>query len=242
MPNFTDDPTVIDSDVFSSSITPGFSPGTRAVTRDGRVFRYAQAGAVTLVVGNVIQASAQIANHQQLTPIAVTAGATSLTVTLGATAVTAGQYSNGWAIIDTAPGLGYLYLISGHPAALASGTLTLTLASDSPIQVDLTASSRVSLQANAYTGVIQSPVILTGAVVGVAVYPVIATQYGWLQTHGPGGTLIDGTPGVGAAVVVPASVPGAVAVDGAALPTKVIGTMMVTGVTGKVQAVLLDID
>jgi hypothetical protein len=207
------------------------------------VFRYCKAGAADLVVGNVIQAPAQDTAHQQLTPAAAAIGATSFTATLGASAAAANLYAEGWAIIDTTPGLGYAYPISGHAAVLSSGVITLNLPADSPIQVALTTSSRVSLQRNPYAGVIQSPVTtLTGAVVGVAVYPITANQFGWIQTHGPAAVLVAGTPGVGLAVVVPGTAAGCVVVDGAASATKVVGSMMVTGVDGKVQAVLLNIN
>lgn len=243
MPNLTCDPVGSVDQLWSSSATQAHQLGTRFVTRDGRVFRYCKAGAADLVVGNVIQAPAQDTAHQQLTPAAAAIGATSFTATLGASAAAANLYAEGWAIIDTTPGLGYAYPISGHAAVLASGVITLNLPADSPIQVALTTSSRVSLQRNPYAGVIQSPVTtLTGAVVGVAVYPIVAAQYGWIQTHGPGAVLIAGTPGVGLAVVVPATAAGAVVVDGAAAATKVVGSMMVTGVDGKVQAVLLNIN
>jgi hypothetical protein len=217
--------------------------GTRMVTRDGRAFRYAKAGASALVVGNVIQAPAQVTTHDQLTPAAAAIGATTLVPTLDATnAVVANQYAEGWAVIDTTPGLGYAYPIASHPAAEASAAVTLTLHADAKVQVALTTSSRITLVPNPYKGVIQSPVTtLTGAVVGVAVSAIAADNYGWLQTEGPGAVLIAGTPGVGLAVVVPATAAGAVVVDGAASATKVIGTMMVTGVDGKVLPVLLDI-
>lgn len=243
MPNFTADPQIAARNLFSSSATQEHRLGERFVTSDGRVFRYCQAGAADLVVGNVIQASAQVTAHQQLTPVAAAAGAVQIVAALGAAAAAANLYAEGWAIIDTTPGLGYAYPISGHAAVLSSGNITLNLDADSPVQVALTTSSRVSLQANPYKNVIQSPVTtLTGAVVGVAVYPIAATQYGWIQTHGPAAVLVAGTPGVGLAVVVPATAAGAVVVDGAAAATKVIGSMMVTGVDGKVQAVFIDIN
>jgi hypothetical protein len=243
MPNFTADPEGFASQVFSSSATQQAQLGQRAVTADGRVFRYCLAGASDLVVGNVIQAPAKIANHEQLTPAAAAIGATQITVALGATAATANQYAGGWAIIDTTPGLGYMYPIIGHPAAASSASVVLTLAADSPIQVALTTSSRVSLQANPYSGVIQAPITtLTGAVVGVAVFPVTAAQYGWLQVGGPGAVLVAGTPIAGSAVVSPGSAAGAVVTDGAAAATEVIGAMMVLGVDGKVQAVRLRIN
>jgi hypothetical protein len=243
MPNFTGDTQVAARNLFSSSATQEHPLGSRFTTKDGRVFRYCKAGASALVVGNVIQAPAQDTAHQQLTPAAAAIGATTFTATLGASAAAAGLYSEGWAIIDTTPGLGYAYPISGHAAVLSSGVITLRLATDSPIQVALTTDSRVSLQRNPYAGVIQSPVTtLTGAVVGVAVFPIAAAEFGWIQTHGPAAVLVAGTPGVGLAVVVPATAAGAVVIDGAAAATKVVGSMMVTGVDGKVQAVLLNIN
>lgn len=243
MPNLSADPTAAATNLWSSSATPETYLGARFVTRDGRVFRYVLAGAADLVVGNVIQAPAQIANHQQLTPVAAAIGATSMTVALGATLATVNQYANGYAIIDTTPGLGYAYPILSHPAAALSTSVVLTLPADSPIQIALTTSSRVSLQVNPYSGVIQSPITtLTGAVVGVAVYPITAAQYGWVQVRGAASVLVAGTPGVGLAVVVPGTAAGCVVVDGAAAATQVVGAMMVTGVDGKCQAVMLDLD
>jgi hypothetical protein len=243
MPNFQAAVQIAPRTLWSSSATQEAPLGARFQTADGRVFRYCKAGASALVVGNVIQAPAQITNHQQLTPVAAAAEATTIVAALGATAAAENLYAEGLAIIDTTPGLGFAYPISGHAAVASSGNITLKLQPDSPVQVALTTSSRVSLQQNPYHSVIQSPVTtLTGAVVGVAVYHITASHYGWIQTQGPAAVLIAGTPGVGLAVVVPGTAAGAVVIDGAATATKVVGSMMVTGVDGKVQAVFLDIN
>lgn len=218
--------------------------GTKMVTRDGRVFRYVKAGASALVVGNVIQAPAQITTHDQLTPAAAAIGATTITPTLDATnAVVENQYAEGWAVIDTTPGEGYAYPIASHPAAAASAAVALKLPADAKVQVALTTSSRVTLTPNPYKGVIQCPVTtLTGAIVGVAVAPIAASNYGWVQIEGACGVLIAGTPAVGAAVGVPATAAGAVVIDGAATSGLfVVGRMMVTGVDGKILPVLLSI-
>lgn len=218
--------------------------GTKMVTRDGRVFRYVKAGASALVVGNVIQAPAQITTHDQLTPAAAAIGATTITPTLDATnAATENQYAEGWACIDTTPGEGYCYPIASHPAAAASAAVALKLPADAKVQVALTTSSRVTLVPNPYKAVIQCPVTtLTGAIVGVAVAPIAASNYGWVQIEGPCGVLIAGTPAVGAAVGVPATAAGAVVIDGAATSGLfVVGRMMVTGVDGKILPVLLSI-
>jgi hypothetical protein len=242
MPNSSGPIQIAPRNLWSSSATPEAPLGARFETSDGSVYRYCLAGASNLVVGNVIQAPAQDTAHQQLTPAATAAGATSIVAALGASAAAANLYAGGWAILDTTPGLGYKYPISGHAAVASSGNITINLDRASAVEVALTTSSRVSLQRNPYAGVIQAPTTLTGAVVGVAIYPITAAQYGWIQTHGPGAVLIAGTPGVGLAVVVPGSAAGAVVIDGAASATKVVGSMMVTGVDGKVQAVLLNIN
>jgi len=176
-------------DLYESSTTQTHRLGERAETADGRVFRYAKAGGSALVAGNMLPAPAQITNHQQLTPSAAALGATTISVTLGATAATENQYAGGYAIIDTTPGNGYAYLISSHAAVLSAGVMTLTLAE--PLKVALTTSSRVSLQANPYNGVIQSPVTtLTGAVVGCAVVPAAASEFCWIQTRGVAPVLV----------------------------------------------------
>lgn len=241
MPNLGADPQGIALNAFDSSTTQAHPLGTKAVSKDGRVFRYAKAGGSALVAGNVIQGAAQVTTHQSLTPSAAAAGAFEVSVTLGATnAATANQYAEGYLIIDTTPGNGYAYQIASHPAAAASAAMVVTL--NEPLKVALTSSSRCSLQYNPYSAVIQSPVTtLTGPVVGVAVHPAAANEFCWLQTYGIAPVLVAGTPGVGLAVVVPATAAGAVVIDGAAAATKVIGTMCVTGVDGKNNAVLIDI-
>lgn len=228
--------------IYSSSADKLHGLGERFETKDGRAFRYAKAGASALVVGNVLQAPAQVTTHDQLTATAAAIGDKTVTVTLdGTNNAAANQYAEGWAVVDTTPGEGYAYPILSHPAALASATLQLTLAE--PIQVAWTTSTRVTLVPNPYSGVIQSPVTtLTGAVVGIATYPITAAEYGWIQVDGIAPVLIAGTPGVGLAVVVPGTAAGCVVVDGAASATKVVGSMVVTGVDGKILPVKLDID
>ncbi len=239
--NLTGDPVIVGQELFSSSATPKHTLGERVTDGFGRKFRYVQAGAVALVVGDTIQAPAEIANHYGMTPAAAAIGATSITVTPGATAGAANLYAGGWAMIDTTPGLGYAYPVDSHLAITASVAFVVNLAL--PIQVALTTSSRVTLVPNPYKNVIQAPITtLTGVVVGTAVYPIVATEYGWIQTGGPACVLNKGTTGPGLAVVVPGTVAGGVVIDGAASATPVVGMMMVTGVDAKALPVYLTID
>ena len=216
--------------------------GALMYTRDSRTFRYVKAGLVDLVPGNVIQAPAETVLHQNMTAVITAVGARTISMTTGAANVAANQYAGGWLIVDTDPGKGYAYPISSHPALTGAGTLVVTLQPDALVQVALTGVSRVTLIPNPYNGVIQSPITtLTGVVVGVAVAAIPASQYGWVQISGPGAVLVAGTPIVGSAVVVPGTVAGAVVADGGVAATKVIGSMLQTGVNAKVGGVLLDI-
>jgi hypothetical protein len=212
--------------------------GTVGYDRFGRKYRYVKAGAADLVRGNVIQSSAQDTAHQNLAVAAHAIGVTSIAATLGASAAAVNLYKDGFVYVTTTPGLGQHYPIKGHAAVLSAGVITVDLCDDSPLQVALTTSSKVSLTRNPCSGVIQSPITtLTGSVVGVAVHPITTLQFGWVGVNGEFPTLIAGTPGVGLAVVVPATVAGAVVVDGAAAATQVVGVMMETGVDTRVQMV-----
>lgn len=228
-------------DGFTSSSDQKHPLGARAVTKDGRVFRYCQAGAADTVAGSVYQSAAPIANHLANTPPAVAVGATSFSYTPGATAGAANLYAEGYLQVDTTPGNGYTYQVSGHAAISASTAFTLVLVD--PIQVALTTSSRVGLVHNPYKNVIVNPTTATAAVAGVAPYVITTAQYGWLQTWGPASVLINGTPGVGIAVVISATTAGAVDVAAVAaeINTRSIGHMMQVGVSGKNNFVNLKI-
>lgn len=242
MPNLTSDPQAAGQPLYTSSSTQYHALGERLVTSDGRVFRYAKAGAVDLVAGNWIQSPAQLANHQNIAPTATFAiGATAVTVTLGATAATANQYAGGQMVVTITPGLGQAIAILGHPAALSGATLTLTLAE--PLRVALTTTTRVDLVPNLFNGVIQNPITtLTGVCVGVATYIITAAEYGWIQRSGLCGALIAGTPGVGLAIVVPGTAAGAAVIDGAASATNVVGTMASTGGDGECNGVMVALE
>ena len=225
--------------LYSSSSTAAHTPGTLAVSSNGRKYRYVKNGAVALVVGNVVAAPAQLTNHDQLTPAAAAIGAETITITLGATAVTANQYAGGMAVIDTTPGEGYAYIIKGHPAADASASVVLTL--ETPIIVALTTSSRVTIAPNPYVGVIQHPVTTaTSVCLGGCIFILAISEYGWIQTGGAGAALIAGTPAVGQPVTSTGAVAGALSVHSAELNAP--ATMMVTGVDTKIMPVFWELD
>lgn len=195
---------------FASLSDAGYTPlGARAFDAAGNAYRFCKAGATALVPGKLQQASAQVANHQNLAPSTTVAGATSITVTLGATAATANQYAGGWLVVTTSTGAGYRYLIDSHPAADASATLVLTL-SDAIVVGTATLTSKVDLIANPFSGVIVNPATASSCPVGVGVTAVTAAYYGWVQSSGVANVLADGAVTVGTALVASNGTAGAV--------------------------------
>ena len=183
--------------VFSSSATQFHPLGARFEDAFGRVYRYCLAGGTSLVVGNCIQAPAEVPDHQGdnlASQSAAAVGDTTLTQVLGSTLASLNQYARGLAMVTTTPGLGYSYPIRNHPAADSGASLTVTLEPGWAVVVALTTTSRVTLVLNPYSGVIQTPVTtLTGIVVGVAPYVTVNAEFGWLGVHGPFATLVEDT-------------------------------------------------
>lgn len=233
-------PSISGGAVHTDSPTPLAALGAIACDSRGRLYRYVMAGVAALVPGNVLQSPAQVGAHVGLVPTAVQGvGSKQIVVTLGAAAAAENLYAEGLATIDTTPGEGYGYGIAGHAAVLSGGIATINLRSDDPIQFALAAGSRVTLTPHPCRGVVQSPAAQTGAAIGVAVYPIGASKYGWAGCLGDFPVLIEGTPAVGVALSVPGTVPGAAAINSGTLA--IIGRSLVTGVTGKIFPVAVNL-
>lgn len=236
MANLKQNPIILSQDTLSSSATQQHRLGTRAVSPDGRVFRYCSAGAVDLVAGNCIQSSAILTNYLAMTPSAAAALQPNIAVTPGATVAAAGLFSEGYLGIDTTPGNGFTYQVQSHPAFAGSDLQTVTLTQDDLVQVALTTASRVGMLVNPYKNVLQFPVTTaTGTLVGVAPCVIKATQFGWLQTWGICSTLIAGTPALGAMVLAPSSAAGAAIIMTTTnlVVAQLVGNMAQVGVDGK---------
>lgn len=239
------DGSAIGVDSFSFTVDQKLPLGTLAYDKVGRMYRYSQAGAADLVAGNIVQRAAPVANHLANTPPVVAAGATSFSYTPGATIGAANLYGEGFLQVDTTPGNGYAYRISGHPAIASATAFNLLLDPEEGIQVALTAASRVGLHHNLYKGVIQCPTTVTGPTSGGAVAPITAAYYGWLQTRGPFPALINGTPAVGTGLVTSVTTAGALDVCAAAaaeINFRILAHMMQVGVSGKNNLVNLMLD
>lgn len=206
------------------SVTPGtgfLSPdfityvGQKFDTSDGRELALVTNGAVALVAGVLVQSSVESTAFEKLamtvpTAYPATAGAFQILVTNGGTKLNQNIYAGGYAIIASGTGIGQMLKISSHQAAAASATFVVTL--EDAVITTLDATSKVSLLANPYSGVIISPTsTATGGPAGVTLYPLAAStaatydgtsgaltvagvnQYGLITVHGPAACLIDST-------------------------------------------------
>ncbi len=237
----TGDTVVVSQGLFDVSESSGQQTlGDPARTNDGRSFRYAYAGAVALVAGNLLQAPVETTAHEVIAIAAAGIGTNVITTTASIT-VTANQYAFGYVAIAVTPDLGRLYPVQSHPAA-TSATVAITL--NSPLDVALNTSTKISLVANPYYGVIQNPTTATSAPVGVAIVPTPINYYGWIQTGGVAAVLLDGNGTVGVPVVASNGTAGAVETQVAGSSSVVqasVGTYYQTGTSTDIGLIMLNL-
>lgn len=230
-------------DVRKTNTAKQHTLGAVAYTRDGREFRYGQAGAVALTAGQLMQIPAVIANHQALVTAAAAVNATKVTVTLAGTAATADQYIDGYLVVrDTSTtGAGQAFPISGNSAQTSTtGTVDVYLAEG--VAEALTSASVSNLELSPYGGVLVSTSAdTTERVVGVPQVDVPAASYAWFQTRGVSGVLTNGTITKGAGVIKSATTAGAVDIEATGTITQRVGMALQTGTSTKYNTVYLAI-
>lgn len=230
-------------DIYKVSTTKLMPLGTQGATRDGRLFRYGLAGAVTLAPGKVNQIPAVVSTHQNIAvQTAAVVGDQQLIVTLGATnATTAGQYDDGYVIGYDVSGVGQALRISGTPvlSAATSGPFLL----GDPIATAMTTSAKVNLEQNMWSNAL---VYATGATTllcnGVTNVSLPATNYGWFQTRGTAAVLTNGTIAAGSGVVPGQTTAGSVDIETTSTLTQRIGLQQQGGTSTKYSTTYLTID
>lgn len=184
--------------------------GSRATTGDGRVFRYVKVGGTALVPGKLYQGAAETTGWENLAAAVMAIGDLSFTITSTITA-TLNQMAGGFATITTSTGAGYTYKIKGNTAATGA---VCTVYLEDPIQLaSAAATTKIDIVESAFADVVISAGSGSGPtanLAGVAIYPVAATYYGWVQVGGPVGVLADGGITVGAVCVASNGTAGAV--------------------------------
>jgi hypothetical protein len=174
---------------FEVSSTQNYEIGTRLVLPDGRAYRYAQAGAAALAAGE-LQSSAAFGGSSatvqaDLTAVAAAIGDTTVSFTTATDATTLNQYAGGYLAVSdggASIGQGELYKIVSNEAG-AAGALLFVI--DRPLTTAWTTSTRISIMADPYTLVVQSPATTAiGMPVGVPTVAVPINNFCWIQTWG----------------------------------------------------------
>lgn len=196
------------------SATQAYALGTKLEARDGRVWRYAQAGGTQLSPALMTQSEAIAAEaiNEVQTGYTTDIGDTTITILLTTSSgITDGDLVDGWLLITDGTGEGHYYRIATNTWTTGDTVMQLTL--HEPILVATEATSEVTVIKNLFNDVIVAPTTLTGICVGVPNLTVTANYYFWAQTKGPCAMIVD----TGETLVVgeAAGYPAAIAVAGA---------------------------
>ena len=235
---FVEPAVAVGQDEFEASPVAMAALGTRAVTRDGRVFRYAQAGALALVPGTLVQSMPPVFEHQGIA-VTVAAGVREFLMPAVTVGGAANLYTDGYLMGALAPtGAGSVHTITGH--AVISTTVPWKIKLADPLVV--ANPSGVDLVAHPYRGVIITPGAPTSRVVGVPIIVIPAGHYGWLLTWGVTPVLFGGNGANGQRVVTNGAA-GSVIAQGAALSPfeQSIGVDVGYGSAPKKTAVFVDL-
>lgn len=185
--------------IYEESSTQKAPLGTRIAFADGRVFRYAKAGATALAAGKFVKAGALTAQVAKSVTTAVSAvpGNKTVTVTTSSAVTTA---NDGYLVISSSTGAGLMYKIDTCAANATTSTSTDFVLYDD-VAVALATTSTVDIHYNPYE---QCEVVAsaTDLVLGVPPIAVTAEYYFWIQTWGPATVFADCTPAAGYAVTV----------------------------------------
>jgi len=179
--------TVIEAqDLYTASSSPQHTLGQLALDTFGNRYRYVKNGASALTTGNLLQEPAEDTQfHAMAVQANVAIGAYKIPVTLGTTAVTANLFDGGILFVASGTGIGQQFRILSHTVAAASSTCTFTVDRKVAIALTTAGSSTITVRKNPYNGVIVYPATTqTGGAVGVALYAMPASKYGWIQSGG----------------------------------------------------------
>lgn len=208
--------------------------GSVAVLPDGRRYVYVEMGGTVAVEGRLFQAPVPSTNFINENPtVAAVLGATTVTMDVAATP-TLDQFAEGYLVDETN---GHTYSVRGNTAA---DPTVVTLENPDGLLEDLAVADVVSLFQNPCKDVIIHPSPPTTNLVGVAPSAIAADRFGWLQTWGVTGVLVQGTLVVGDKCIASATVDGAVAPS--ASDTEItVGQVLEIGADGQVGTIFLTV-
>ena len=239
MATLTGLPALYGIDPMDVSTIQAHSLGAVGFDSFGRRYRYAQAGAVALVKGNLLQSPARSTDYTDMAvQTAAAVDASTMEVTLGATATTASQFVEGTLVVSVTPGIGQNFTVKSHDVTAASGTCTFNI--NEKILTALTTSSKVTVTKNPYDGVIVSPTTRTGITVGVALTATAIDDHCWIGVEGQFGVLSDVTVAAVGEGLSPSTTTAGCVTKAVTLLER-IGTAGILGVTAEVEPCFLSL-
>ena len=187
-----------DCDIWTPTSDKRFPLGALAEARDGRKWRYCEAGATGLSTTLLNQSSVPIAGWvdeiQTDSPGVPVATDKIVTVTMTTTA-TAGDFIDGYLVVTDATGEANMYLIKDNKTGTANATsgydVSIEIADVGGIRTAWTTSSYITVTKNKHKDVVVAPTSVTAVVVGVNLVAVTANYFFWAQVHGPCPMLVD---------------------------------------------------
>ena len=187
--------------IYDSESTAVHGIGEYIMTNDGRGYRYCKAGGTALVVGKIQQAKAEdTSNEQEVTITNAAVGDTTIVSTDSVT-LAADLLAGGFLIVSEGTlGVGQMYKLKGNSAATAA-VVTFKLEDNETVRVATTGTCKVDVKVNPYMSIIVAPTTQTSCIVGAAQFAIVASEFGWVQTHGVCAILAQGTVVVGDGLV-----------------------------------------
>lgn len=243
----TGTPTLSRFDLYTSNATApsGYSIGALHFGVNGKAFRLSLVGASALVMGNLLQESAEDTSYENMAVLATAIGSEYLNVTNGTATITSAQFEGGSISVYTAGGVavGDEYTITGITGTLTTGG-ALQVYLDRPLRAAFTTSAKVNMKRSPWSGVIQAPATTqTGIAVGVALAASTLAQYAWVQSKGVGAVLSDGsTFAVGSDLGTPSGTAGCASVYVAGTTHQRIGVSRQAAASAKCISALIQID
>ena len=166
--------------IYEESSTQEYPIGTKREFEDGRVFRYALAGAA-VAAGDLVSQD-------------VCATEVILTDSSALGAATANQYAGGYLHTVDDAGEGFTYRIKSNTAA-SSNAVTFTLYDG--LVVAVTTATDTIVTGNVYNKVVPAIATTDVIVAGVAARAFTSGYYGWVQTKGVATVRVDAAIAIG---------------------------------------------
>ena len=186
--------------IYEASTSQKYSMGTKLEYGDGRVFRYARAGAVALVKSLMCQKGVDDAdyNAEDQTGNFPVLGDTTIVIEVAtglALIELTNELAGGTVTVNAGLDVGSMYNIIGSQFGTTDTNIALII--DSPIRVTWDTTSNITLVPSPWMNTLVHATTISGMAVGVPLIAVPIDNFYWSQTQGPTAIICDATETIG---------------------------------------------